>query len=99
MSLLDGLIAQGLKNNAEFTQELIKIKAKVANTPERQAIADLQSTTAAMQDIDEYALEQQANTQTDTEAMKDIDDFTLTQMATLDERLTDVEIKVNGGDE
>lgn len=58
MNLLDALIAQGIKNNTEFTQELINIKKRVVNTPEKQSIKELNDVTAAMQNIDEFTLEQ-----------------------------------------
>lgn len=61
MKLLDALIAQGIKNNAEFTQELINIKKRVANTPEKQAIQELHDVTNAMQNIDEFTLDQTMN--------------------------------------
>lgn len=97
MSLLDALIAQGVKNNAEFTKALIAIKERVGNTPEKLAISDLQSSTSAMQDVDDFTLMQSLNTTQDTQAMKDVDDFTLQQVFGIDERLTAVENKVNGG--
>jgi hypothetical protein len=97
VSLLDALIAQGMKNNAEFTKELIEIKKRVENTKEKQAIESLQNVTKAMQDIDDFTLAQSVNTQQDTQAMKDIDDFTLQQVISQDERITVLESKVNGG--
>lgn len=97
MSLLEALIAQGMKNNEEFTKALIEIKQRVVNTEEKRAILDLQSTTGAMQDVDDFTLMQHLNTQQDTQAMKEIDDFTLQQVADLDVRLATVETKVNGG--
>lgn len=99
MSLLDALIAQGMKNNEEFTKELINIKKRVANTPERQAIQELQHTTGAMQDIDDFTLNEAVNTKVDTEAMQEIDDFTLQQVMGLDTRLSELENKLNGGNE
>lgn len=99
MSLLDALIAQGMKNNEEFTKELIKIKQRVVNTPEKQAISDLQSTTLAMQEVDDFTLMQSVNTNQDTQSMKDVDDFTLQQVFVLDERLSAIESKVNGGNQ
>ena len=99
MSLLDALIAQGMKYNEDFTKELIKIKQRVEATPERQAISDLQSTTGAMQVVDEFTLSNTVNTQIDTQVMKDIDEFTLGQVMSIDERLSAIESKVNGGNE
>lgn len=97
MSLLDALIAQGMKDNAEFTKELIRIKQRVANTPEKQAISDMQSTIGTMQEVDDFTLTQSVNTQQENQIMKDVDDFTLQQVFGLDERLAAVESKVNGG--
>jgi hypothetical protein len=97
MSLIDGLIAQGMKNNADFTQALIEIKQRVAETSEKQAIQALQDVTVAMQDVDAYTLGESVNTNTDTQAMKDIDDFTLGQVFDINDRLITVENKVNGG--
>ncbi|WP_163102249.1 hypothetical protein [Peribacillus alkalitolerans] len=97
MSLVDALIAQGMMNNAEFTRQLIEIKSRVANTPERQAIQTLQDVMGAMQFVDEFTLQESINTKTDTLAMKDIDDFTLQQVIDINTRLADVETIVNGG--
>jgi propanediol dehydratase small subunit len=97
MSLVDALIAQGMKNNADFTKALIDIKKRVANTPEKQAIQTLQDVTGAMQNVDEFTLQESINTKVDTMAMKDIDDFTLQQVMDIDMRLSDVESKLNGG--
>lgn len=97
MSLLDALIAQGMKNNEEFTKALIQIKERVENTPDKQAIHSLKSTTRAMQDIDDFTLMQTVNTLNDTQAMKEVDDFTLQQVSNLDERISTLETKVNGG--
>lgn len=99
MSLLDALIAQGMKNNEEFTKALISIKQRVANTPETQAIQSLKTETKAMQDVDVFTLSEAINTKTDTEAMKQIDEFTLQQVGGLDLRLSELEQKVNGGTE
>lgn len=97
MSLLDALIAQGMKTNEEFTKELIAIKKRVANTPEKQAIQTLQDVTGAMQNVDEFTLQESINTKVDTQAMKDIDEFTLQQFSDLSSRITEMEIKLNGG--
>jgi propanediol dehydratase small subunit len=97
MSLLEALIAQGMKNNEEFTKELIAIKQRVANTPEKQAIQTLQDVTGAMQNVDEFTLQESINTKVDTQAMKDIDDFTLQQVVDINLRLSEVESKLNGG--
>jgi polyhydroxyalkanoate synthesis regulator phasin len=61
MSLVDELIAQGMKNNAEFTQQLIEIKKRVANTQETQAIKALQDAQAGMQDVDMFSLGMSVN--------------------------------------
>jgi hypothetical protein len=58
MSLLDALIAQGMKNNEEFTKELIAIKQRVENTEEKQTLQYLQDLTGAMQGIDDFTLGQ-----------------------------------------
>lgn len=97
MNLLDALIAQGMKNNAEFTKELIEIKQRVANTPEIKSIQSLKTATRAMQDIDDFTLGEAFNTKTDTQAMKEIDEFTLEQVGELNSRITELEGKVNGG--
>src|SRR5690606_8938799 len=99
MNLLDALIAQGMKNNEDFTKELIKIKERVENTPEKQAIQSLKTTTGAMQDVYDFTLSSAINTQIDTSAMKEIDDYTLQQVGDLNFRLSEIEKKVNGGTE
>lgn len=99
MSLLDALIAQGMKNNEEFTKALIEIKQRVTNTPETQAIQSLKTVTKAMQDIDDFTLNEAFNTKVDTDAMKEIDDFTLKQVGDIDFRVTELERKMNGGAE
>lgn len=97
MSLLDALIAQGMKNNEEFTKALISIKQRVENTPEKQAITDLKEVTGAMQMIDDFTLQQHTVTTNDTQAMKEIDEFTLGQVMDLQGKVTELENKVNGG--
>lgn len=97
MSLIDALIAQGMKNNAEFTKELIEIKKRVDNTKEVQDIAALEDVTSTMQSVDDFTLSQSVNTQMDTENMKQVDDFTLQEVMKHDERITALESKLNGG--
>jgi propanediol dehydratase small subunit len=97
MSLLDALIAQGMKNNEVFTKELIEIKKRVENTKEVQAIAALKDVTDAMQSVDDFTLTQSVNTQMDTENMKQVDDFTLQEVMKHEDRIAVLESKVNGG--
>jgi hypothetical protein len=97
VSLLDALIAQGMKNNEDFTKELIEIKKRVENTKERQRLQELENVTQAMQGIDDFTLQQNATVSNDTQAMKNIDDFTLQQVNDLNTRVSELENKSSGG--
>jgi propanediol dehydratase small subunit len=96
VSLIDALIAQGMKNNAEFTKELIEIKKRVENTKEKQAIASLENVTGVMQEVDDFTLTESANTKQSTTQMQEVDDFTLQEVMKQDERITALETKING---
>lgn len=89
--LIDQLIAQGMKNNAEFTEELIRIKSKLENASPKKRVADLETQTQFMEDIDSYTLDKTQVTDTDIVNMKEIDDFTLDKVIALEQRIVALE--------
>jgi hypothetical protein len=94
MSLVDALIAQGMKNNAEFTQQLIEIKKRVENTKDRQALTELKEVTGIMQNVDDFTLYESQVGKEEREQMKSVDVFTLDEVQELKKR---VEVLENGG--